>query len=66
MEIGVSTRKTVSSPAKNEIVIPPVATIVTEVVRSPVTDDVEVIKAVYEDQIAKIHENYQYVLVDLL
>jgi transcriptional antiterminator len=71
MEVGVSTQKVVSVPQVStpiETHEKPISSFVDEstepaLSRLGVTDDhTEIIKATYEDKIAKLHENYQYII----
>jgi len=65
--VRVETREKAISP----FVIPATAgvdeSIESTATHSAVTDDnVETIKATYEDKIAKLHENYQYIILNFL
>jgi hypothetical protein len=82
MEVRASTPKLVhvaqvSAPIETKpistVAVPPsTATIVDASAEQVLThltatdDHVEIIKAAYEDKIAKMHENYQYIILDFL
>ena len=78
LEVRTATPKLVHAPQvvaptpppaeiREEVVVPvivPPAANVEESKELPTTDDqVEMVKATYEDQIAKLHDSYQYIFI---
>jgi len=61
METHVPTSITIPAP-KIDIVIPSVIEQITDETDS-LDNHIEIIKATYENEIAKLHENYQYIIL---
>jgi len=51
------------SEINEKVISSPVATMTESICAEKVDDHIEIIKATYENQIAEIHENYQYVVL---